>query len=253
VPWVETHSPSFAARHDSEHADEAVRILDDLEQFRASLEGVFPSTPSDIAVVMHPRPAMLALAQPWLPLARRAAAPASRRYFAGWFNSNEIHVLAPPALEHRASSSEGSKEALLLTPRHEYAHIVVGAHNPDFPPPFSVRTFRRYVRLAWQCEGAATYFAGQTPHLRPAIVRRLHEEGRPEFPPSTRDAQLLGGTIYSLLEREAGLDAAVALACAPEASRPRIAIERAFGRAAAAVERDWRDYLGSLSGRLSNR
>jgi hypothetical protein len=112
-----------------------------------------------------------------------------------------------------------------------------------------VRTFRRYVRLAWQCEGAATYFAGQTPHLRPAIVRRLHEGGRPEFPPSARDAQLLGGTVYSLLEREAGLDAAVALAAAPEGAGPRVAIERAFGRAAAAVERDWRDYLSSLSGR----
>src|SRR3954468_13340166 len=247
MPWVETHSPSFAARHDSEHADEAMRLLDDLERYRDSLADAFPSTPGDIAVVMHPRPAMLALAQPWPPLARRAAAPASRRYFAGWFNSNEIHVLAPPALEPRASASEGSKEALLLTPRHEYGHLVVGANNPDLPPPFGVKTFRRYVRLAWQCEGAATHFSGQTPHLRAAISRRLHEEGRPQFPPSARDAQLLGGTVYSLLEREAGLDAAVALAEAPEDSRPRRTIERAFGRSAAAVERDWRDYLGSLS------
>jgi hypothetical protein len=247
VPWVETLSPSFAARHDSAHADDAERILEDLEDFRASLDDVFPSTPGDIAVVMHPRPAMLTLAQPWLPIARRAAAPASRRYFAGWFNSNEIHVLAPPALEHRASGSEGSKEALLLTPRHEYAHLVVGAHNSDLPPPFGVRTFRRYVRLAWQCEGAATHFAGQTPHLRPAIVRRLREDGRPDFPPAARDAQLLGGTVFSLLEREAGVGAAVTLARAHEGPGPRVVIERAFGRAAAAVERDWRDYLSSLS------
>src|SRR3954469_9782901 len=187
MPWVETHSPSFAARHDSEHADEAMRLLDDLERFRDSLKGVFPSTPGDIAVVMHPRPAMLTLAQPWLPLARRAAAPASRRYFAGWFSASEIHVLAPPALERRASGSDGSREALLLTPRHEYAHLVVGAHNSDLPPPFGVKTFRSYVSLAWQCEGAAAYFAGQTAHFRPAILRRLHEEGRPEFPPAARD------------------------------------------------------------------
>jgi hypothetical protein len=39
----------------------------------------------------------------------------------------------------------------------------------------------------------------------------------------------------------------VALAGAPEDERPRRTIERAFGRSAAAVERDWRDYLGSLS------
>jgi hypothetical protein len=247
VPWVETHSPSFAARHDSQHADEAVHLLDDLERFRSELAEIFPSTPGDIDVVMHPRAAMLTLAQPWLPLARRAAAPASRRYFAGWFGTREIHVLAPPALEERASGSEGSREALLLTPRHEYAHIVVGSHNPDLPPPFGVRKFRQYLRLAWQAEGAAAHFAGQTPHLRAAIVRRLREEGRPEFPPAPRDATLLGGTVYSLLEDEAGTGATVALAAAPEDARPRVTIERAFGRSAAAVERDWRDYLGSLS------
>ena len=247
MPWVETYSPSFAARHDSEHADEAVRVLDDLEGFRESLEGLFESTPGDIAVVMHPRPAMLAMAQPWLPLAQRAAAPASRRYFAGWFNSGEIHVLAPPALEQRASGSEGSKEALLLTPRHEYAHLVVGAHNADLPPPFGPRNFRRYVRLAWQCEGAAAFFAGQVPHLRAAIVLRLREEGRPDFPPAPRDAQLLGGTVYALLEREAGPAAAVKLAAMREGQGPRVAIEQAFGRAAASVERDWREYLDSMS------
>lgn len=247
MPWVETHSPSFDARHDSEHADEAVRLLEDLEAFRVELEDVFPTTPGDIDVVMHPRPVMLALAQPWLPLARRAAAPASRRYFAGWFGAREIHVLAPPALEHRASGSEGSREALRLTPRHEYAHIAVGAHNPDLPPPFGVRSFRRYVRLAWQAEGAAVHFAGQTPHLRAAIVLRLREGGKPEFPPAPRDALLLGGTVYALLEREAGVEAAVELAAAQEDERPRRTIERAFGRSAAAVERDWRDYLSSLS------
>jgi hypothetical protein len=39
----------------------------------------------------------------------------------------------------------------------------------------------------------------------------------------------------------------VALAAEPEGTGPRVAIERAFGRAAASVERDWRDYLSSLS------
>src|SRR3954471_7676635 len=98
MPWVDSHSPSFAARHDSEHADEAMRLLDDLERFRDSLADVFGSTPGDIAVVMHPRPALLTLPHPGPPLARRAAAPASRRYVAGWFSASEIHVLAPPAL-----------------------------------------------------------------------------------------------------------------------------------------------------------
>jgi hypothetical protein len=246
VTWVESESLSFTARHDDAHADDAAAVLDALESFRAKLEELFDRTPGDVAVVIHPRSFMLALAQPWLPLARLVADPASRRYFAGWFTSREIHVLAPPALVERASAVEGSREALLLTPQHEYAHLVVGANNPDLPPPFTLGSFRRYVRWAWLSEGAATHFAGQTPHLRAAIVRRLHEGGRPDLPPSARDAQLLGGTVFSLLEREAGPEAAVELAMSRDADGPRRAIAGAFGRSVASVGRDWLDYLESL-------
>ena len=247
MAWVETTSLSFAARHESSQADAAVRVLDELEAFRESLGDLFESTPGDIAVVIHPRPLMLALAHPWLPLARLAAAPASRRYFAGWFAGNEIHVLAPPALERRSSGVDGSLEALLLTPQHEYSHLVIGAQNPDLPPPFTLGTFRRYVRRAWLCEGAAAWLSGQTRHLRAAVVRRLREGGRPDFPPSTRDAQLLGGTLFAMLAEESGAEAAVELAATREDVRDRPAIERAFGRPAATVERDWREYLDSLS------
>jgi hypothetical protein len=246
VTWVESESLSFTARHDDTQADAAASVLDALESFRARLDEYFERTPFEVAVVIHPRPLMLALAQPWLPLARIVAAPASRRYFAGWFTSREIHVLAPAALEQRASGVEGSREALLLTPQHEYTHLVVGANNPDLPPPFTPGSFRRYVRWAWLCEGAATHFSGQTPHLRAAIVRHLHEAGRPELPPPARDAQLLGGTVFSLLEREAGPEAAVALAMSRDSTTPRRAIESVFGRSLPAVARDWRDYLDSL-------
>lgn len=246
MTWVESESLSFTARHDDAQADEAAAVLDALESFRAKLEELFARTPGDVAVVIHPRSLMLALAQPWLPLARLVADPASRRYFAGWFTSREIHVLAPPALAQRASAVEGSRDALLLTPQHEYAHLVVGANNPDLPPPFTAGGFRRYVRWAWLSEGAATHFSGQTRHLRAAIVRRLHEGRRPDLPPSARDAQLLGGTVFSLLEREAGPEAAVGLALSRDADGPRRAIEGAFGRPVASVGRDWRDYLESL-------
>jgi len=246
VTWVESHSLSFTARHEDAQAGQAARVLDTLESFREDLGGLFERTPYDIAVVIHPRPLMLALAQPWLPLARMVAAPASRRYFGGWFTSREIHVLAPSLLAARASAVEGSREALLLTPQHEYAHLVVGANNPDLPPPFTPGSFRRYVRWAWLCEGAATYFSGQTSHLRAAIVRRLYEGGRPELPPSARDAQLLGGTVFSMLERHDGAEAAVALARTCDSEGPRRALETAFGRSLPAIARDWRDYLGSL-------
>ncbi|MFL5866664.1 MAG: hypothetical protein ACJ766_06135 [Thermoleophilaceae bacterium] len=246
MTWIESHSLSFAARHEDSQTDEAAAVLDGLETFRERLEGLFDTTPYEVAVVLHPRPLMLTLAHPWLPLARLVAAPASRRYFAGWFTSHEIHVLAPPALEERASGVEGSREALLLSPEHEYTHLVVGANNPDLPPPFTPGSFRRYVRWAWLCEGAAAHFSGQTSHLRAAIVRRLHEGPRPELPPSTRDAQLLGGTVFALLEREAGADAAVALALTRDSETPRRALEGVFGRSVAGVTRDWRDYLDSL-------
>src|ERR671910_74345 len=110
-----------------------------------------------------------------LPRPRMVAAPASRRYFAGWFTEADIHVLAPPALERRASKVPGSREALLLSPLHEYSHLVIGANNADLPPPFSPAAFRRYVRWAWLCEGGAVWLSGQTPYLRAAIVRRLRE------------------------------------------------------------------------------
>jgi hypothetical protein len=246
VTWVESHSLSFTARHEDSQAGEAEAVLDALETFRGRLDGLFARTPYEVAVVIHPRPLMLTLAHPWLPLARMVAAPASRRYFAGWFTSHEIHVLAPAVLARRASGVEGSREALLLTPQHEYTHLVVGANNPDFPPPFTPGSFRRYVRWAWLCEGAASHFSGQTAHLRAAIARRLHEGPRPDLPPQARDAQLLGGTVFALLEREAGMQATVALALTSASGTPRRALEGGFGRPLPRVARDWRDYLDSL-------
>ena len=59
--------------------------------------------------------------------------------------------------------------------------------------------------------GAATHFSGQSQYLRPAIVRRMREGRPPAFPPKARDAQLLGGTIFALVEEHYGPTAAVEL------------------------------------------
>jgi hypothetical protein len=246
VAWVESRSPAFSARHDSSHTEEANRVLDRLERFRAETLRLFQRAPEGVAVVLHPRPVALTLAHPWLPLARMVSAPAGRRYFAGWFSESEIHVLTPAALEQRASAVPGSREALARAPQHEYAHIVVGANHTELPPPFSLASFRSYVRWAWLCEGAATWLAGQVAHLRPAIVRRLRDERRPDFPPAPRDAMLLGGTLFALLERLEGAAAGAYLATSPLDRGPRSLLADAFGRNAAAVERDWRAELDSL-------
>ncbi len=247
MAWVETQSLSFLARHDSSAARAAEEVLDDLEHCRARLEGLFERVPGGVTVVIHPHPLALALAAPWLPLARLVSAPAGRRYFAGWFAGGEIHVLAPEALEARASGVPGSREAMRRSPRHEYAHLVLGANNPALPPPFTPATFRRYVRAAWLCEGGAAHFSGQVRHLRSAVARRLREGPRPSFPPSARDATVLGGTVFSLLEREHGAAACVALAGTPVHDGGRPALEAAFGRPLASVGRSWEDHLASFT------
>jgi hypothetical protein len=247
VPWEESHSPTFSARHDSSQRAEAAAVLESLEAFRDEVHGLFERVPEEVAVVLHPRAWALTLAHPWLPLARTVAAPASRRYFAGWFTEADIHVLSPPALERRASTVPGSREALLLSPLHEYSHLVIGVNNPDLPPPFSPSAFRRYVRWAWLCEGAATWLSGQTNYLRPAIVRRMREGGRPSFPPDTRDAPLLGGTVFDLLEGERDVDACVDLATRFDEAAARRALENAFGMHFTDVERAWREHLTVLT------
>ena len=114
--WTETRSDSLTARHESEDAESVERLLDALEAFRHELSDRFEYAPGELALVVHSRPAALDLAQPWLPLARRFAAPAARRYMVGWFSMTEIHVLAPRALERRGSAVAGSIEALRLAP-----------------------------------------------------------------------------------------------------------------------------------------
>ena len=247
MPWVETHSLSFSARHGSADAVAAEALLDRLEAFRARLEERFPIAAGDVAVVVHPRAAQLDLAAPWLPIARAATAPASRRYVAGWFTRGKVHTLTPRALEDRASAVPGSREALRLAPLHEYVHVVVGANCPGLPPPFSPASFLRYLRLAWISEGAATHFSGQSRLLRGAVARRLREGSSPSFPPSVADALLLGGTVFDLLEEAGRGEAGVEMATRLEPGGPLRAVERAFGRPLREVEVDWRERLAAFA------
>src|SRR5213594_871663 len=98
MAWVESTSPSFAARHEFEDSDDAERVLEGLEDTRERLAGLFPRSPGEVTVVLHRSPGALYLAQPYLPVARALTAPAGRRYQVGWFGAREIHVLAPAAL-----------------------------------------------------------------------------------------------------------------------------------------------------------
>ena len=128
MAWVETESLSFTARHESDDTEDAQRTLDALEDLRLRLEDRFDEAPGGITVVVHPTPGWLAAAHPFLPLARLAAAPAGRRYLAGWAMATELHVLNDDYLDRRAAG-EDSRDALRGTAERLYAQIVIAANN----------------------------------------------------------------------------------------------------------------------------
>ena len=249
MAWVESVSPSFRARHSSADADDADRVLYSLERLRERLERVLPRTTDEITVVLHPGFVGLALTNPLLPLAWLQTAPAARRYVAGWVGRREIHVLTPSALARRASNVPGSREMLALSAAALYARRVIADNNRELSRVAPPVRLMLELRWAWLLEGAARWFSGQTEHARPAIARRLREGGRPSFPPSLRDAALLGGTVIDLLVREEGEIAAAQFASRLHPQGPRAALLKAFGgRSLAHTEGAWRSNLSRIAG-----
>src|SRR3954466_14642455 len=247
MPWVESASETFVARHDAQDAADAERVLAQLEHARLRLEERFAERPGELAVVLHSSPAQLDAAQPWLPVFRRLTAPAARRYVVGWAGQRELHVLPPRQLAHRASNVEGSLEMLMLAPAALLARRYVADSHPQLPPPVTPGRVARWNRWAWLVEGAAQWLSGQTRHVRPAVARRLREGPAPTFPPSRADALLLGGSIFDLLAREEGERACVTLARGPHPDGPIRALEVAFPRSIRHTASAWRSHLERLS------
>ena len=247
MTWVETSSPSFRARHEAAHARDAERVLESLERTRTRLAQLFPSTIAELTVVLHGGSFSLSMTNPLLPLVWLATAPAARRYVGGWAGRDELHVLAPAALEARASAVPGSREMLALTAAALYTRRVITENNEPLNRARAPARVRLGIRWAWLLEGGARYFAGQAAHARPAIARRLHEGRRPRFPPGIRDAPLLGATVIDLLARERGEPAAAALACRLHPQGARAALSAAFrGRPYLETEGAWRSHLTRL-------
>jgi hypothetical protein len=250
MPWVESSSASFRARHDEADAEDAARVLRGLEQLRDDLAQAFPRTvDGELTVVMHSSTAWLSLANPLLPLGWLATAPAARRYVAGWAGTDELHVLAPSALARRASNVPGSREMLERSAAALYARRVIIENNRELGDRMTPARGVRELRWAWLLEGGARWFGGQTEHARPAIARRLHEGRRPSFPPGLRDAPLLGGTVIDLLAREQGGRAATQFVCRLHPQGARAALAKAFdGRALVHTEGAWRAHLARMAG-----
>lgn len=252
MAWVQTESISFTARHESVDEPTAQRLLDRLEDLRLELEGRFDVVPDGITVIVHPSGAWLAAAHPFLPAARLAAAPAGRRYLAGWAMAAEVHVLNDEHAERRAAG-EDSYAAMLGTAERLYVQIVLGQNNDRIPPPWGIRRFGRYLRWAWLIEGGAQYFAGQAPLFRPAVSRRMREGGPPSFPPSARDGIILGGTVFDLLEQSRGPDACELLVSRLHREGASGNLEMAFGAPMRDVESEWRRHLRELPARRARQ
>ncbi len=220
-------------------------MLDALEDLRLRLEDRFDAVPGDVTVILHDNPVWLSFAHPLLPAVRWSAAPAARRYLAGWPMDGEIHTLNDSWMERR-SAGEDSLRALRGTAERMYCQIVLAANNTALPPMWTPRHFITYLRWAWLIEGAAQYFAGQTSYYRAAVITRLREGDRPAFPPSRRDALILGGTIFDLLDRHAGPDACVRMASRLHRLGARGNLELAFEARMRDIERAWRMHLDEI-------
>lgn len=248
MPWTETDSLSFTARFEEGDEECAERTLDDLEDLRLRLEDRFDSAPGGITVILHPHAAWLAAAHPFLPAARLAAAPAGRRYLAGWATPTELHTLTDSALERRAAGPD-SRRALLGTSGRLYTQVVLATHNERIPPPWGLRSFSRYVRWAWLIEGGAQYYAGQYPDFRAAVLRRISEAPAPSFPPAARDALILGGSVFELLEEERGRAACDLLVSRLPKAGPETALETAFDAELHHIEPAWREHISEIASR----
>ncbi|MFN8152217.1 MAG: hypothetical protein U0R24_13970 [Solirubrobacterales bacterium] len=246
MPWTETDSLSFTARFEEGDEECAERTLDDLEDLRLRLEDRFDSAPGGITVILHPHSGWLSGAHPFLPAARLASAPAGRRYLAGWATRTELHTLTDSALERRAAGPD-SRRALLGTSCRLYAQLVLASHNERMPPPWGPRAFSRYLRWAWLIEGGAQYYAGQYADFRAAVLRRMTEGRKPSFPPSPRDAMILGGSVFELLEEERGKAACDLLVSRLPKAGPQAALETAFDAHLRDIEPAWREHVAEIA------
>ncbi len=246
--WVESTSVSFECRHSSGCGDDALRVLDSLERTRERLGRWFPRTVDELTVVLHDSVASLTLTNPLLPLVWAATTPAARRYVTGWVGRRELHVLAPRPLRARSSGVAGSREMLALAPASLYARRVIAECNHELQHSRIRGRGAPQLRWAWLLEGAARWFSGETAQAGAAIRVRMREPRRPSFPPSMRDASLLGGTVIDHLVARRGELAAAQLAARLHPQGPRVALARAFaGRSLDAVEFDWRTHLEKLT------
>ena len=81
------------------------------------------------------------------------------------------------------------------------------------------------------------------PLFRAAVNTRMREGTAPAFPPSARDAIILGGTVFDLLGARARARRLRDARLAPAARGRRAGIELAFDARFRDIETEWRRHL----------
>jgi hypothetical protein len=248
VPWVESSTEHFDARHELAGAVGAEAVLELLESTREQLSSVFTTTPKRVSVILHATPTALALTAPPVAALWLGTTGAARRYIVGWAAPGKLHLLAPSALERRSARIKDSHDMLMLAPAALYAQLVIAQSNPGLAPSLRPLGLRERLRWSWLIWGAAQHFSGQSAFARAAIAYSLHEQPMPRFPPTAREAPLLAGSVFDLLERERGTAATVELALTPPTGTSSDILEHAFaGRSFAATKGAWRAHLRRIS------
>lgn len=226
-------------------------MLKSLEQTRERLTDRFPRQVEGLTVILHDTPASLLASAPMLGVLWAATGPRSRRYVNGFVSRHELHVLSPAALRERADrigSGSGAEQMLEFAPSSLYVRRVIMECNRDLYRSLTPSSIATSVRWAWMLEGVSRWFSGETSHARAPIAHYLRQGQRPSFPPSVRDAPLLGGTVIDLLVRTEGERAAVELAGRLHPDGSRAALTKAFGgRPLVHAEGDWRSHLSRLA------
>ena len=155
VPWAETASETFVARHDERDASDAERVLAQLEYAREGLEKRLEVQMGELAVVLHGSPAQLDAAQPWI-AAAAAADRAGRAPLRGRLGGRARAARAlPPAarparLQRRGLAGDADARA-------------VGAARPPRDRAAAPRATRRRSGRSGCAAGCATRGSWRAP------------------------------------------------------------------------------------------
>ena len=200
MAWVESHSQSFSARHESAQAEEAAAVLDGARGPADELCGLFEHVPGRDR---RGHPPALGRARAGAPVA--AAGPARGGAGQPPLLRGLVRGARDPRARARRARAPGLGGARLARGAAAHAAPRVRAPGGRAPTTPTCRPRSRSPTSATTCAGhgcARGRPPGSPGRRRCSVPRSCAGCARaagPSFPPGPRDAMLLGGTVFSLL------------------------------------------------------